>query len=177
MRVRDAIEADAAALADLRDRPTDAIVEMIHQRTVVVGEHDGEPGEDREHGGEPGADGGTDAGRDADRGKTVSRSESNESDDRSPRNVMGFVAFDATDDRVHVTSFAGSPSTIERLLEVPKRFARRESMDLEVVVVDNDPERVEPVERAGFVPVGDGPRFGGQTTTTFRLDVEQLDEE
>ena len=177
MRVRDAIEADAAALADLRDRPTDAIVEMIHQRTVVVGEHDGEPGDDREHGGEPGADGGADTGWDADRGKTVSRSESNESDDQSPRNITGFVAFDATDDRVHVTSFAGSPSTIERLLEVPKRFARRESMDLEVVVVDNDPERVEPVERAGFVPVGDGPRFGGQTTTTFRLDVEQLDEE
>ena len=163
MRVRDAVEADAAALADLRDRPTDAIVEMIHQRTVVVGERDGEHEDGSEHVGR-GPEAATGAG-------------AGTSDDRSPTEVAGFVAFDATDDQVHVTSFAGASSTVERLLEVPKRFARRESMDVEVVVVDDEPERVRPVEAAGFVAVGTGPRFDGQTTTRFRLEADRLGEE
>lgn len=163
MRVRDAVEADAAALADLRGRPTDAIVEMIHQRTVVVGERDGGPESD-----------------DASVGRGIEatgRVDAGASDDRSQTRVAGFVAFDATDDRVHVTSFAGTSPAVERLLEVPKRFARRESMAVEVVVVDDEPERIEPVEAAGFAAVGAGPRFDGQTTTRFRLDADRLGEE
>ena len=173
MRVRDAVEADAAALADLRDRPTDAIVEMIHQRTVVVGERDGEHEDGGERDGEH-EDGGEHVGRGP---EAATGAGSGTSDERSPTEVAGFVAFDATDDQVHVTSFAGAPSTVERLLEVPKRFARRESMDVEVVVVDDEPERVRPVKVAGFVAVGTGPRFDGQTTTRFRLEADRLGEE
>jgi len=170
MRVRDAVEADAAALADLRDRPTDAIVEMIHQRTVVVGEREDEPVDGDEREDEP-----VDEGERVDRGPEATTSASaGTSDDRSQTGVAGFVAFDATDGQVHVTSFAGAPSTVGRLLEVPKRFARRESMDVEVVVVDDDPERIRPFEAAGFVAVGAGPRFDGQTTTRFRLDTDRL---
>jgi len=183
MRVRDAVEADAAALADLRDRPTDAIVEMIHQRTVVVGERDGEHEDGGERDGEH-EDGGERDGEHEDGSEHVGRGPeaatgagAGTSDDRSSTEVAGFVAFDATDDQVHVTSFAGASSTVERLLEVPKRFARRESMDVEVVVVDDEPERVRPVEAAGFVAVGTGPRFDGQTTTRFRLEADRLGEE
>lgn len=173
MRVRDAVEADAAALADLRGRPTDAIVEMIHQRTVVVGERDGGPESDGQEDGGPESD-------DASVGRGIEatgRVDAGASDDRSQTRVAGFVAFDATDDRVHVTSFAGTSPAVERLLEVPKRFARRESMAVEVVVVDDEPERIEPVEAAGFAAVGAGPRFDGQTTTRFRLDADRLGEE
>ena len=183
MRVRDAVEADAAALADLRDRPTDAIVEMIHQRTVVVGERDGEHEDGGERDGEH-EDGGERDGEHEDGSEHVGRGPeaatgagAGTSDDRSPTEVAGFVAFDATDDQVHVTSFAGAPSTVERLLEVPKRLARRESMDLEVVVVDDEPKRVRPVEEAGFTPVGAGPRFDGQPTTRFRIDADRLGED
>jgi len=173
MRVRDAVEADAAALADLRDRPTDAIVEMIHQRTVVVGEHNDEP---------EGSDARNDrlrrSGERVDRStESTNRTGTGVSGDQSQTEVAGFVAFDATDEQVHVTSFAGTPAIVEQLLEVPKRFARRESMDVEVVVVDSEPERVRPVEAAGFVAVGAGPRFDGQTTTRFRLDADLLGEE
>jgi len=173
MRVRDAVEADAAALADLRGRPTDAIVEMIHQRTVVVGELDTES-DDRS-----GQDGESEDNRthiDHSTEATIGTS-TGASDDRSQTGVTGFVAFDATDNQVHVTSFAGTPSTVERLLEVPKRFARRESMDLEVVVVDDEPKRVRPVEAAGFTPAGAGPRFDGRPTTRFRLDADRLGED
>lgn len=173
MRVRDAVEADAAALADLRGRPTDAIVEMIHQRTVVVGEPDSESEGQSERDGEPEDN----RARIDHSTEATTRTSTGASDDRSQTGVAGFVAFDATDDQVHVTSFAGAPSTVERLLEVPKRFARRESMDLEVVVVDDEPKRVRPVEEAGFTPVGAGPRFDGQPTTRFRLDVDHLSEE
>lgn len=173
MRVRDAVEADAAALADLRGRPTDAIVEMIHQRTVVVGEPDSDS-EGRDERDEESEDNGAHIDHNA---EAATRTSTDASDDRSQTGVAGFVAFDATDDQVHVTSFAGAPSTVEQLLEVPKRFARRESMDLEVVVVDDEPKRVRPVEAAGFTAVGAGPRFDGQPTTRFRLDVDHLGEE
>jgi hypothetical protein len=173
MRVRDAVEADAAALADLCGRPTDAIVEMIHQRTVVVGEPDSNS-EGRNERDEESEDNEAHIDHNT---EATTRTSTGASDERLQTGVAGFVAFDATDDQVHVTSFAGAPSTVERLLEVPKRFARRESMDLEAVVVDNEPKRVRPVEAAGFTPVGAGPRFDGEPTTRFRLGADRLSEE
>ena len=42
MEVRDAVEADAEALADLADGPRDVLRNVIHDRTVRVAEVDGE---------------------------------------------------------------------------------------------------------------------------------------
>jgi hypothetical protein len=90
--------------------------------------------------------------------------------------VVGFVAFDVRDDTVHVTDFDGEGSTIERLFEEPRRFARREGMGVEVVVPTDD--RVSGViEELGFAAAGRGPRFEGRPTTRYRIEFEALDGE
>lgn len=48
MEVRDAIEADAAALATLTDAPADVMHNLIHDRTVRVAEQDATPERDPE---------------------------------------------------------------------------------------------------------------------------------
>jgi hypothetical protein len=88
--------------------------------------------------------------------------------------VLGFVAFDVRDDTVHVTDFDGSGSTVERLFEEPRRFARREEMGVEVVV-PNDEETSEVIEASGFAAAGRGPRFEGRRTTRYRIESEDLD--
>ena len=88
--------------------------------------------------------------------------------------VLGFVAFDVRDGTVHVTDFDGSGSTIERLFQEPRRFARREEMGVEVVV-PNDEETSEVIEASGFAVAGRGPRFEGRRTTRYRIEYEELD--
>jgi len=88
--------------------------------------------------------------------------------------VRGFVAFDVRGDTVHVTDFDGSGSTIERLFEEPRRFARREEMGVEVVV-PNDEATGEVIEASGFESAGRGPRFEGRRTTRYRIDFGELD--
>jgi len=145
MRIRDALESDADALATAIDRPRDVVRNMIHDRSVRVAVEDG--GDE--------SDGG---GADSDDGAET---------------VRGFVAFDVRGDTVHVTDFDGSGSTVERLFEEPRRFARREEMGVEVVI-PNDEETSEVVEAAGFAAAGRGPRFEGRLTTRYRIEFEDL---
>jgi hypothetical protein len=152
MRIRDALESDAEALADVTGRPADVLVDTIHDRTVRVATR----GRDRSRdGGSRGEDGGAGGGPDATDG------------------VEGFVAFDVRARTVHVTGLAGTRPVLERLVEEPKRFAKREGMDVEAVVVDGERDRAGALEAAGFTAAGSGPRFEGSPTTRFRLDREE----
>lgn len=142
MRIRDALESDAEALATETGRPADVLVNTIHDRTVRVATDD-------------------DAGdRDTDP----------EGGFEAPDGLDGFVAFDVRGGTVHVTDLAGTRPALERLIEEPERFAKREGMDVEALVVDGEQRRADALEDAGFVAVGSGPRFGGNATTRFRLE-------
>lgn len=142
MRIRDALESDAEALSDVTGRPADVLVDTIHDRTVrvAIDERDGD------------RNGGPEDGFDASAG------------------LDGFVAFDVRARTVHVTDLAGTPPALERLIEEPKRFAKREGMDVEAVVVDGEKRRADALEGAGFAASGPGPRFEGRSTTRFRLE-------
>ncbi|MFW6437005.1 MAG: hypothetical protein ACOCYZ_05175 [Halococcoides sp.] len=84
--------------------------------------------------------------------------------------IRGFVSFDARDRTVHVTQLDGDREACDRLLDEPVRFARQESMRVEVLVPE--PERTvrEVVSGAGFDRVGAGPKFEGIETVRYRLD-------
>ena len=144
MNVRDALEADADALAAIADSPTDVMRNLVHDRTVRVAE-------DGEH----------------DSAGDVAETQYSGS---KPDDLLGFVSFDAQQDTVHVTQINGTSDACERLLAEPVRFAERESMAVEVLV----PPGQEPVERAvehlGFSESGSGPRFDGSPTVRFRLE-------
>ncbi len=144
MNVRDALEADADALASIADSPTDVMRNLVHDRTVRVAE-------DGTH--DPNAD--------------IDGPQYNGSD---PEDLLGFISFDAKADTVHVTQLDGTNEACERLLAEPVRFAERESMAVEVLV---SPE-TEPVEDAakelGFERYGRGPQFDGSPTVRFRLE-------
>ncbi|WP_144798463.1 hypothetical protein [Halorubrum depositum] len=147
MRIRDALESDAEALATVTGRPEDVARNMIHDRSVRVAVEGGDDSDDAER-------------DDAER-------------DDGEAAVLGFVAFDVRGDTVHVTDFDGSGSTIERLFEEPRRFARREEMGVEVVV-PNDEAISEVIEASGFDAAGRGPRFEGRRTTRYRIEYEEL---
>ncbi|EMA60365.1 hypothetical protein [Halorubrum lipolyticum] len=150
MRIRDALESDAEALATAIDRPRGVVKDMIHDRSVRVAvTGDGGNSDDDDSGGE-----------------------NSEGEDSST--VAGFVAFDARGDIVHVTDFDGDDKAIPRLFEEPRRFARREGMSVEVVVPD-DERTGELLEDAGFESVGPGPRFEGRRTTRYVVDSADLD--
>ena len=155
MRIRDALESDAEALATATDRPREVVRNMIHDRSVRVAVGGG------------GGEDGDDAGEDGD--KSESGGDSNEDEEV----VRGFVAFDVRADTVHVTDFDGSGSTLERLFEEPRRFARQEAMGVEVVI-PNDEETSEIIEASGFAAAGRGPRFEGRQTTRYRIEFEEL---
>jgi hypothetical protein len=158
MRIRDALESDADALATAIDRPREVVRNMIHDRSVRVAvEEDGDESDG------DGVDGGDDGNESAERG----------ADGGGEGTVRGFVAFDVRGGTVHVTDFDGSGSTVERLFEEPRRFARREEMGVEVVI-PNDEATSEVVEAAGFAAAGRGPRFEGQRTTRYRIEFEDL---
>ena len=164
MRIRDALESDAEAIAAVTGRPPDVIADMIHDRSVRVAVEDEDAGVD-----------GSGDGRDTDRrdGRETSGSRTSAGDAGDPDGTVdGFVAFDVRSETVHVTGFGGSKPAIGRLFEEPKRFADREGMDVEVVVAGDDEDRIEAVEAAGFVSVGAGPRFDGRETVRFRLEVD-----
>jgi hypothetical protein len=159
MNVRDAVERDADALATLTDLPPDVIRNTIHDRTVRVAEptgsddgEEGEPtgGETDSNESEVGDNGDGEVGRDA-------------------TELTGFVSFDARDDTVHVTQFAGERDACERLLQEPVRFARNEGMRVEVVVTASEEEMRAAVEAVGFEKHGSGPMFEGERTVRYRL--------
>ncbi|RLM68253.1 hypothetical protein DVK05_10905 [Halorubrum sp. Atlit-8R] len=144
MRVRDGVEADAAALASMTGRPEGVVRDMIHDRSVRVAVTDG-----------------ADPAADADAG-----------DDTAVDAVAGFVAFDVRDGVVHVTNVEGAPDPVERLFEEPVRFATREGMTVEAVL-PADGTAADAAEAVGFEAVGSGPRIDGATTTRYRFDPEE----
>ncbi|MDF9747375.1 hypothetical protein [Natrinema salsiterrestre] len=144
MNVRDALEADADALASIADSPTDVMRNLVHDRTVRVAE-------DGSH--DPNAD--------------VSGSQYDGSD---PEDLLGFISFDAREDTVHVTQLDGTKEACKRLLAEPVRFAERESMAVEVLAA-RDADSIETAaEDLGFDRRGRGPRFDGSPTVRFRLE-------
>lgn len=84
--------------------------------------------------------------------------------------VGGFVSFDARQDTVHITQLEGSEELCEALLEEPIRFARKEAMDVELLVADDDEEMRDVVENAAFELEGYGPAFEGTRTVRYRLE-------
>lgn len=144
MKIRDALEADADALAAIANSPTDVMRNLVHDRTVRVAE-------DGTH--DPNAD--------------VSSAEYESSE---PEDLLGFVSFDAQEETVHVTQIDGTADACERLLAEPVRFAEQESMAVELLV-PAEAESVETAaERLGFDRNGVGPRFDGARSTKFRLE-------
>ncbi|SIR93070.1 hypothetical protein [Natronorubrum thiooxidans] len=144
MNVRDALEADADALASIADSPTDVMRNLVHDRTVRVAE-------DGTH--DPNAD--------------VAGSQYNGSD---PEDLLGFISFDARANTVHVTQLDGTEEACERLLAEPVRFAERESMAVEVLVSPETESIEDAAESLGFERHGRGPRFEGSPTVRFRLE-------
>lgn len=141
MKVRDAVETDAGAIAEIADTPDDAMRRTIHDRTVRVAVAD-----------ETAADPNTDT-----------------DPDESPP-LVGFVSFDARAETVHVTQLGGTLAACERLLAEPMGFAAGEGMAVELLVVEGDDTVRDAVEAAGFDRLGPGPRFDGQTTTRYRTE-------
>ncbi|WP_254766264.1 hypothetical protein [Salinilacihabitans rarus] len=146
MNVRDALEADADALAAIAGSPTDVMRNLVHDRTVRVAE---------------------DVARDDDAAVSASNSQYGES---NPEDLLGFVSFDAREDTVHVTQIDGTGEACERLLAEPVRFAEREGMAVEVLVPPGDEKVTAAVEELGFEERGLGPRFDGARTVRFRLE-------
>lgn len=152
LTVRDAGEEDAEALAAIVDLPPDVLRNVVHDRTVRVAE--------RASGGEaadPNADVDASGGEAAD-----SEAES------EPASVVGFVSFDVRDGFVHVTQFGGSREACERLLAEPIRYAAKEDLGVEVLVVAADEEMRAAAEAVGFEKKGSGPMFEGERTTRYR---------
>jgi len=135
MEVRDAVEADAEALAALADAPTDVMRNLVHDRTVRVATADGE-------GAAP------------------------EEPETAP-DLEGFVSFDVRDGTVHVTQVGGTRRACERLLDEPTRYARREGMDVELLVPEADEDTRLAAEAAGFDDRGPGPTFEGRRTVRY----------
>lgn len=142
MELRDAVEADAEALAALADAPADVMRNLVHDRTVRVAERDEAATQEREP-------------------------EAN----TDPGDLRGFVSYDARDRTVHITQLAGDADACERLLEEPLGFARREGMDVELLLPVDEDALAEAVEGVGFERAGCGPRFEGQETIRYRWDA------
>lgn len=140
MDVRDAVEADANALADIADSPADVMRNLVHDRSVRIAVQDG-----------------ADAGPNAD------------ADERA-ESLLGFVSFDARPNAVHVTQLDGTPEACTRLLEEPLSFARRERMPVELLVPTDNQGVRDAVEDAGFEEQDGGPRFDGQPTVRYRFE-------
>ena len=157
MYVRDAVEADAPALATIADTPTEAMRGVIHDRTVHVALADSAA--------PPGADGGA-GGAATDPGE-----ESTPGGETDPADVLGFLSFDVRDGTVHVTQFGGSADACARLLEEPLRFAASEAMGVELLVLDGEDEMRVAAEDAGFERDGPGPQFEGKRTTKYRHEA------
>ncbi|MFC7070168.1 hypothetical protein [Halobaculum lipolyticum] len=141
MHVRDAVEADAEALAAIADAPADAMRGLVHDRTVRVAVEE-----------------------------EAAATDPNEDLDADPDDLLGFVSFDVRGDTVHVTQFGGTREAAERLLAEPLRFAASEAFAVELLVVEGEEDLRGAAESAGFVESGSGPRFEGKTTTRYRVE-------
>jgi hypothetical protein len=176
MEVRDAVEDDAAALAELADAPEDVMRNLVHDRTVRVaavaegdGSSDAGADADFERGpaatdGEPGNGEAGDADRDGD----------TEGDAGADEALLGFVSFDVRGSTVHVTQVGGSRAACERLLAEPARFADREGLDVELLLPDDEVETRAAAEAAGFEEGGPGPTFEGRPTVRYRLESPRI---
>ena len=164
MEVRDAVEDDAAALAELAEAPEDVMRNLVHDRTVRVAT---EPADDGS-----GADA-ADAGDDFPRGDGAAGADG-EADDGPDETLLGFVSFDVRGSTVHVTQVGGSRSACERLLAEPARFADREGLDVELLVPDDEVETRAAAEAAGFEEGGPGPTFEGRQTVRYRLESPRV---
>ncbi len=174
MNVRDALEADADALASIADSPTDVMRNLVHDRTVRVAEdgtHDpnADVGDTSSSVAASHADGDDDDDAAAGDGRP-DNAESTQYGGSDPEDLLGFVSFDVQGDTVHVTQIGGTEDACERLLAEPVRFASGEGLAVEILVPRDD----EPVEEAaaslGFDNQGLGPRFDGDRTIRFRLE-------
>lgn len=85
--------------------------------------------------------------------------------------ITGFVSFDARERTVYVTQIEGTPEVYPELLDEPLRFARAEGMDIELFALDSETDLQEAAVDAGFERVGPGPRFEGESTTRYRLEL------
>jgi hypothetical protein len=146
MDVRDAVEADADRLAELTGQPSDVMRNLVHDRTVRVATEP--PDED---------------GEDLDLEGEASR-------------VVGFVSYDAQNGAVHITQFEGTLEACERLLDEPLRFARGEGMPVELLVAENEDEKRDIAEAAGFHHEGRGPTFDGMPTVRYRHEPTRVEQ-
>lgn len=176
MNVRDALEADADALAAIADSPTDVMRNLVHDRTVRVAEAGGhDPNMDVDSEGASDPNSGSDSETRTE-SKTQTETDPNAEVDSTqyggsdPDDLLGFVSFDARDQTVHITQIDGSGDVYEQLLAEPVRFATRESMAVEVLVPQGETSLESAAERLGFDDQGPGPRFNGQHTVRFRLE-------
>ncbi|PSQ00705.1 hypothetical protein BRC89_01320 [Halobacteriales archaeon QS_4_70_19] len=90
--------------------------------------------------------------------------------------VVGFVSYDAQNGVVHITQFEGALQACERLLEEPLRFARGESMSVELLVSENADEKRDIAEAAGFHNDGRGPAFDGMPTVRYRHEPTRVEQ-
>lgn len=87
--------------------------------------------------------------------------------------VVGVVAYEVSGGAVHVTRLAGGTAAVAALLDEPIAFASAENIAVEALVPDGADGALDAVTNAGFEAVGDGPRFGGERTTRYRLAVDE----
>jgi hypothetical protein len=140
MRVRDAVEADAEAMAGIANAPADVMRNIVHDRTVRVAERE-----------------------------TNAVDENADANDVDPDDILGFVSFDVRDGVVHVTQIDGTAEVCETLLAEPIRFAENERMRVELLVTESEGDVAAAAERIGFETDGSGPRFEGEPTVRYRL--------
>ncbi|ELZ44327.1 hypothetical protein C464_15880 [Halorubrum coriense DSM 10284] len=175
MRVRDAVEADAAAIGSMTDRPRGVVRNMIHDRSVRVAVTDdgatGAEGAASPSNRNGDGDGGDDHDGDRDGGIDPDDGDGDGGGDTPVDAVAGFVAFDVRDGTVHVTNFEGTATAVERLFEEPVGFAKREGMPVEAIV-PTDGVGPDVAEAFGFEAAGSGPRIEGSPTTRYRFDPE-----
>lgn len=93
-----------------------------------------------------------------------------EAADEDAETIRGFVSFDARERTVHVTQLEGDEGVYDDLLAEPLRFARSESMAVELLVPETESGIIDAATAAGFECVGDGPRFAGESTVRYRID-------
>ena len=84
--------------------------------------------------------------------------------------LEGFVSFDARPGTVYVTQVGGDAGVVEQLLAEPVRFARNESMSVELLVATDDEPLRAAADAAGFVEAGPGPRFVDVQTVRYRFE-------
>lgn len=177
MDVRDAVEGDAEALAELTDVPPGVLENVVHDRTVRVlvddAGADGSAAADETVPDEAdeSAEGTAPDVADEPADEAVPDAADETPDGVVPDDPCGFVSFDVREGVVHLTLFGGDREACERLLAEPLRFAERERMPVEVLVGDDDAAMREALDAVGFVTQGAGPRFRGAPTERYRYEA------